>query len=177
MNKPIRIPEHATRCVVLIPNGTPTPLNEKDRTHALSKEAEVMVKSTKYGFTNLIDSLGQFGQPWVICGQNPASIMTAVHGGKHRQIKTTTLLDTTTGSKNEIRQRARTLLRENKDQPLLVAYGNKKIISKLAASTNPNVEKCHDLEDGIEAAVMFLNCRGKLIAAHKQSLLTTMAAT
>lgn len=174
MNKPFKIPEQAVRCVVLVPNGQLQPLHS-ERSHPLTEESEATVKCTKGGCQNLIESLSQFGQPSVICGQNPASIMTAIHGGKHMQVKTTELLDKAI-SKNQVRRRARTLLRETKDQPLLVAYGSQDIIRKLVSSTNPDVEKCHDLEDGIEAAVLFLNRRGKLIAARKQSLLMAMAA-
>ncbi len=174
MNKQFKIPAQAVRCVVLVPHGHLQPLHS-ERSHPLTEESEATVKCTKDGCQNLIESLSQFGQPSIICGQNPASIMTAIHGGKHAQVKTTALLDKA-DSENQVRRRARTLLRETKDQPLVVAYGDKDIIRKLVSSSNPNVEKCRDLEDGVEAAVLFFNHRGKLIAACKQSLLATMAA-
>lgn len=163
------IPASAQRCVILIPHGQLEPAHTM-RQSPLTAEAEMQVKRTKRATALLINRMvTHFGEPSVVCGQNPATIMTAVYATQHNY-STTQLLDAP-DSMNQTKKRARRLMRDNMRKPLVVAYGSEAILRKLVAGNQPELAECRALKPGIDAAVVFMGQHGKLISAKKLALL------
>ena len=170
MNK-FRIPAHAVRCVVLVPNATPTS-PEDDRTHALTEDSVNLVKRTKYGARSLASKLElRFGQPIVLSGQHPALIMTAFIGGPSNQIKTDKQLDANCLIKKKV-----TFLKDTSDKQQIWAYASPEVIDRMLGSTHPEVVAARKPLPGIEAAILFLNKRNRIVGAHKHPLLAMAAA-